>query len=514
MAVDSIGGPGSRDSGYDTRRRTLEEAHARELERIEEKHRDAVAKAEEAREHHLTSIYESQGEEIEDRRHASDDKIAKVKADADARIRSFEADSQRMTEEAKRQFQAKADVLAKNSREFEEQRNFMLKQHGDTVRKLQEEREQVMTDHSNKLNREASQAYTRQQREVSKLQEKSEQELARMNEDILAQKDKARAEGVRELTNLKEERDQNAAAIQRQIDFYKRTSDEQMKHEKFGLEARQKAMDDEFKDQVSDLNHKGQRAINQAHIQGKHALAEAVETYPRQIHEAEKNAKQKVRDVQTYSGRVLQTLENDAKAQEHVARTGFENQKHLLEAERQKSLQNFSEQNSALQKKLSKEYETNAQNLLDERQKLLVGQREEYAKDIEYQRKLGQKQLNDVVLKNTDQISSHGRKSGDTFYQMQSINAQVSDNEREILIEVNVPEHEQDAIRLARQKNSLTLSGTRRAENQATLDNGHVAATHTYQSFSESFPAQGKLEWDRMTRTYQDGRLTFRIPKG
>jgi HSP20 family molecular chaperone IbpA len=94
------------------------------------------------------------------------------------------------------------------------------------------------------------------------------------------------------------------------------------------------------------------------------------------------------------------------------------------------------------------------------------------------------------------------------------LGTQVEDGDLETVIRLRVPEHEQDNIRISHQLNSITISGTRRFQDKMKLEGGVQAASSSYQSYSESFPVRGKLEMNNMNRTYADGVLTYRIPKG
>ena len=48
---------------------------------------------------------------------------------------------------------------------------------------------------------------------------------------------------------------------------------------------------------------------------------------------------------------------------------------------------------------------------------------------------------------------------------------------------------------------------------KAKTDAGHDVSTNSYQSYSETFPVRGKLDAANMSRVYDNGVLTFRIPK-
>ena len=82
-----------------------------------------------------------------------------------------------------------------------------------------------------------------------------------------------------------------------------------------------------------------------------------------------------------------------------------------------------------------------------------------------------------------------------------------------MLVEVKVPEHEQERIKLSYKNSHIHLNGTRAFEGSTKTENGRSISTNSYQSFSESFPTSGALNIKEMKREYADGKLKFRIPK-
>src|SRR5688572_6717407 len=101
MAIDGIGGGKSRDPNYDTRRKMLEEERARELDRIEKKHKEEVVSVIEARERALRDVYANQASDVESKSKEADNRIHQAKLAAENRIRDYETDAMKMSEEAK-----------------------------------------------------------------------------------------------------------------------------------------------------------------------------------------------------------------------------------------------------------------------------------------------------------------------------------------------------------------------------------------------------------------------------
>ncbi|MEW6055973.1 MAG: Hsp20 family protein [Bdellovibrionota bacterium] len=514
MSVDSIGGGGSRDPNYEVRRRMLEEERSRELDRIEKKKRDDIDRAEEARQKSLESIYADQSSEIQSRQEAAEHRIEQIKDATESRIKAFEAESSRMTDEAKRQFQSKADLLQKNAKEIDEQRKFMLKQHSDSMRKLKEQREQAANEQTSRMNRESAIVYGDQQQRLAQMRELGEAELNALKRDLNDQKLRERAEATRDLYELQEQRDANQAAVSRQIQFNERTGAEQALRQKAQFDAQRVAQDEEFKNQLSNATAEARRAVNSAQKQGRKNLSEINELYATQIDAAGRAGRTKLRDLETQSQKVTGELETQAKTEQILMKQGYDHKKQLIHERNEKLISEHNDRNTELQQKHKEEQSALQKTLTARQEKLLTDQVKQYQGELQMQKDRGNKQFNAIVAATIEKVSDHGAKASDPFYRVHALGTSVADTEMECVVQVSVPEHEQESIRVTRQADTITVSGSRRYQGKMNEPDGRKTATNSFQSFSESFPVRGKLEMSRMTKTYADGMLTFKIPKG
>lgn len=512
MSVDGVGGS---DAALAARRRQLEEERVRELERIEKNKKQEVERAYETRERQLRDLYINQELEAQGIHRDSEARLAKVRSNADARIRDFEDKSQRMTDEAKRQFQAKADMLNKNARELEEQRQYMLKQHEQSTRALEQQHERNEFERKNKLDREANEAYMRQLGTIQDTESRGQAELDLVRQELAQRKQAERAQSDLELDQIKWQKETNAEAMQRQIDFNKREGEEQLGRLRADMDYRQAHLQGEADERVRNLTRESQRQVNRTHQLGKRSVTEAQESYANQLEGMRKDNKKKTQEIQNRTALNLSAMESDAKTQEELARKGYSSTKVELAQAREKYLEEYRQKNSELQEKTAKDYVTQSQLLSKSRKEQISKQTEQAAAEIAAQKQYTQKRLNETTLSNAKKIAEHDAIQSDSFYQMHKIGAQVDDSPEAVNISVDVPAHEQDTVRITLQQgNSLTVSGSRKSEEKATTEAGHKVTSNSYQSYSESFPVRGKLEMNKMTRTYSDGRLMFRIPKG
>lgn len=514
MAIDGVGGGSSRDSNYEVRRRLLEEERARELDRIEKRHKEEVASVERAREQAIKDIYENQTADIESQREQADSRIAQAKLAAENRIKDYEQDAMRMADEAKRQFAQKAELLAKNAQEMDKQREFMLKQHADSMKKLKEEREEARYKQDFKLRQEAGQAYQAHKRSLGDLQERANEEMAQFNAETQAAKTRARNERIWEVDALNREKENAKATVAREIDEQKRIGAEQLERDRIQKSLTKSTQQEKFDGELADLRRRNQLEVNRAHRDGKKLIDDVKDAYWHQVHEMQKDARKKTQSQQMSASAAMTTIENNYKLEEKLAREGFEHKKKVLQERRDNYLDKATAEANKLQQTVTQNFKTSAKQLEKTREEALAKHTDQVQKELAYRRSQGERQLAALNQAHAKSVASHASRTSDPFYRLHSVDAQVNNGETECVVTIRVPEHEKDTVRLTMQADGLCVTGSRRYEDKMLTDEGRKVTTNAFQSYTETFPVNGKLEMKKMTRTYEDGVLTFRIPKG
>jgi HSP20 family molecular chaperone IbpA len=513
MSIDSLGGPDGADAALQARRRRLEEERSRELDRVEKRRKEEVAAADEAREKALADIYANNADTIADKQRSADDKVERVKAAADARVRQLEADSNRMTDEARRQFQAKANLLSKNAQELDQQRQYMLKQHNDSMKKLKDDREQRAYESQLRANQELAKAEAARDRKLMNFQQAEENELDQMRTNYRERKQSEIRETTRALEKAQEDRDEKLGSIQRQVDFYKRTGDQELETARGKFEANQVNQQIQFENRLSDMRREARHSIAQAHTRGANTLSEVEDGYRTQLREKDKNFKSKARQIQATETKVLQNLENQEKMNELLAKRDFGIKKKLLDDRQEQILDERTVRNQTLKEKVDMEYAAESKKLIDSRQQRLLENNAQVTQEMKFQADRGKKQVDELVKKSATELAAHETRKDDPFYQLHRVNAKLDDEGTHYVVSVTVPEHEQDSVRLTNHNGQFTLSGARRSQSTVRDEDGRHSTSSSYQSYTESFPAANRVDMSRMTREYANGQLTFRVPK-
>lgn len=512
MSVGSVGG-GSADEAFAIRRKQLEEDRARELERIEKRHREEIDRASGVRENAIKGIYDHQNSEIDDERHRADQRVARAKAEADERIRSFEDDSRRMSDEAKRQFETKASQLAKTANELEQQRTYLLKQHTDTMTRLKTEREQARAENERKMDREQAEVYRQKEASRQEMELKANAELEDLQAELRSKSFRTQAEGEQQIKAAQATRDETLSRIQGEIAFAERTGSAQLEHERVVREGARQQRQSEFEEAMSQLKRETNRDLLHAQMHGRENVDKAKEQFNTQIDEIRKANLKRTREMQVQNIAQQSHLENEAKLQDDILIQNLRERRRRLTEENRTLVEGHAERNERLREKLNEDYKEKARALADDRDKMVQAQEKRINNELRYQKIKGQNQLDALAQANAVKLAEHATRQQDPFYKLHDLDARFSQTPDEYFIEIAVPEHEQDTVRVTAQHDSLVVSGSRRAETNVESDDGGKLTTNSFQSYSQSFPITGKPLMNGLTREYVDGHIRIRIPR-
>lgn len=88
----------------------------------------------------------------------------------------------------------------------------------------------------------------------------------------------------------------------------------------------------------------------------------------------------------------------------------------------------------------------------------------------------------------------------------------ISENEKQYLIDVTLPGMKKEDINLDLEKGRLTISGERKFENEENNKTFHRVESH-YGSFTRSFQLPDDVQDDSINANYKDGILNISIDK-
>lgn len=513
MAVDSVGNKNAADAQYKLQKKTLEDERNRELERVEKQFQEQVRKTQESRDKSLQDIYESQSGLVEGRQRDADRKIERAKEASDQRIKAFETESQRLAEEAQRQFQAKASNLSRNAEELEKQRKHLIAQHSDSMKHVREEHDKAERESSMKANRLANEAYINSQRKLSSLQARGELELQAMNDEFRERKAGKQSDAEMELLRIQNQRDLNRQSLNSEIELQSRAGKEKEEYQRITNEKNLANRRDDFDSQMRDINRSSRFQINSEIMKSRRDMDDTRGRFSEEQRLLNKQHEQRILQSEMKNQEHVTNIEDEAKLREHMTKKAFHYRQERFKEEAEKNLTQYAEQNEKLRGNLESNYRTQSANLKDKYAKQFGDQEHQLQHELKHQYVRGTSQINNLMLENAKDQMYVQKKSEDPFYRVQRLNPTLHDVGDEYIVNLKMPAHEQEHVRLSHQKGQLTVSNNRRFEAQSKTEEGQSVSTSAYQSYSESLPITGRVDITKMRRSYSDGILTFRLPK-
>ncbi|HPZ10467.1 MAG TPA: Hsp20/alpha crystallin family protein [Candidatus Eremiobacteraeota bacterium] len=88
----------------------------------------------------------------------------------------------------------------------------------------------------------------------------------------------------------------------------------------------------------------------------------------------------------------------------------------------------------------------------------------------------------------------------------------IVENEKEIIVKVELPGMEQKDIDVALEDNQLTIKGERKFEKEEKGDN-YIRQERVYGSFYRAFTVGTAIQHDKITASYKNGILEITLPK-
>ncbi|OFZ26818.1 MAG: hypothetical protein A2381_06665 [Bdellovibrionales bacterium RIFOXYB1_FULL_37_110] len=232
----------------------------------------------------------------------------------------------------------------------------------------------------------------------------------------------------------------------------------------------------------------------------------------------------------------LQTLENGGRNKTDLNQTSrdfvekrnfvskeYENHLKFIEKSQKDHLMDVDRKHLVVKQQQLNTNQQELQNIEKKYQQVLKDTHNRYANKISQMNKDNQVVLNnvqDVFTKQINQMKEQqidakaviNDRSLDPFYQMLDIGPQIEDLGKEYLISVKVPEHEKEGVLLTPSERKIRISFTRRFEDRLPTPQGFNKSARSENSLQE-FTVQDILDTTKVTQTYHDGVLMFKVAK-
>ena len=101
-------------------------------------------------------------------------------------------------------------------------------------------------------------------------------------------------------------------------------------------------------------------------------------------------------------------------------------------------------------------------------------------------------------------------KQGDNFYHLKEFSKKVHQDDQETIITLDIPQHLADKVQLKAQQRDITLEMLRSFEHKSNNDDSKSSISRV-ETLSETFSVDKILDSRKVSRSYADGKLTFKI---
>jgi hypothetical protein len=196
----------------------------------------------------------------------------------------------------------------------------------------------------------------------------------------------------------------------------------------------------------------------------------------------------------------------------------------LQKNELRKLMDKNAEKNKRLEDEKLK-VQANELNYLDLHQKDLINQKQNDFK-IRYENMVKEneailselkihfdKDVKKMVVQNAAQKNNLTNKNEDSFYRVETLKPKIQDNPKEMLVSIEVQEHEKENVHLSAHGRVVKLTLTRKFSDSIADELGGTNKSTRTELFSKDFPTKDILNSKEITQKYENGILSFKIAK-
>jgi HSP20 family molecular chaperone IbpA len=383
----------------------------------------------------------------------------------------------------------------------------------DAMRVIGRDQEQIEAINRARAGAEMQTLSSEYDRRIKDLETKGRADEINTQQTYRAQVEKARMEGQTELSGLQENQQRLKDQARLQEAGIQAEERKRLDHARVDNEFRYQDEQAKGMKAVSEVQTRSTKALRDSVAQGERDVLNTRDHYNAETRDAQKAAEKKIADTKAFEERTLYNIDKVAADDKRRAETTHYTQMALLRERSDSMLAGAGAQNEATRKKIDAEYIKSSQSLRAKRDTTLNFINEEASRDLAGVRARSDAQVEKAIADSAFAITSHGAKASDPFYRPHNMGTKITENERGITVEVVIPEHEKDSVRVVKNNKSITVSGNRRYEGKANLEPGHNISTNSYQSYSETFATTASLNMGGMSRTYYDGKVVIFLPK-
>lgn len=383
-----------------------------------------------------------------------------------------------------------------------------------------------------KVGQSAAQA---QQREIQAKQRHGQVELKKLSErqdrELRASKDAHQADMV----NLREQNHQQVAeevrkkeetlmTLRDSLEKTKQVTDNEAKRlEALGVQRRAQIAERQRHEQEL-LTQRNEEQLQDQNHHFNVALRDQVENQRREAKGLEDMHRQEMANQQgLWKGKIHQQRANfselhakEGQRFEQMHHTQERNQKSealTLHRQHQERMGEMSDRQTKEQGKLTEHHQTNLhdrERFFEKKYQAQMQIHEGYTKELEARNEKAQAASRESLFK---RVSADEVRSGDPFFAFTDLKPEVREIPEGYEVKVKVPDYAKEEVLLSANTKELVLTFNRRHKDERKTADGGSERIDRVESTVNRIPVGSPLDPRKMTRTWEDGTLTFVVKK-
>lgn len=511
----AINPSGPKDVGQEYRQRRLAEERARELDRVEERYKNEVTQTETTRANQVARMRQSQMDEIERVRNDSAYKITMANQAAEGQLREFQHDTAKLTTEASKRFHEKASALAETERSLQNQQNQLKSRYSAALSGMKHDIEANQELAREKSGRELATLNSQFDRRLTEVEKQGSTKLTRTEQDYRDKVQQAEYEGANTLAMLRQNNTRLSEGMQAEGRIEQAREVEAAENRKQTFEDNYLRQEAEGTKQIEALRQRQKDVMQKLAYSGEREQRRLQHHNQMELYHQTRDIEKRRADIKSSNDSQLYQIQKSFDESKNRAEKTHFKRMSDMQAAQDKLSSDAAVQGEAQKEKINTDYLMQSRTLRDKRQATLTGVAEQISKDLEALTTKGSELYEKAKTEAAIPLTEHNNKQSDAFYRLHQISPNITENQTHVVITVAVPEHEKDSIKIIETSGNkgVTITGNRRFENRAQLSPGQNITTNSFQSYSQSVPLATAVNLRQAVRTYENGILTFNIPK-
>lgn len=381
-----------------------------------------------------------------------------------------------------------------------------------TIKEFSQIREQELLGLKNQAARERRALEEIHQKNKASVKQAQEQEIVELKNDHAQSIDEATSHKEKVLNDLEKSLTQTKDFTQKRLESLKSSATAQ--EDKIHADHAEKRLllNANNEQHLTEANHRFNSQLKKINAEGESRIETSKNELGQRKNDIEKNYQNKIQVAENHHRNILSQNEttfkqlNEQKNAEYELKEKNQREDHeskiIAQTETHQNL--YTARNEDYRKKFHEQqnfFEKKFENQLGTHHTQLSGLDKKY------------ESITNNLKKNfVKEISAQEDKKDDIFFEFTELKAQMKEGDDHYLVEVEVPSYAKNDLRLTTNNKEVVLTLNRRYQDQLE-NNGRTSKINKIETLSSRMPTNHFLNAKKITSTYADGVMTYKIAK-